>query len=62
MIGVLRPRLCTGKARLGRETTWVNEMNVWMNHAPDAGSIAQPVGLQSSVLQLSYGCSHFYDK
>ena len=27
------------------ETTQSNEMNFGMNHAPDAGLIAQPVGL-----------------
>ena len=26
------------------ETTWTNEMNVVLNHAPGAGSIAGPVG------------------
>ena len=31
-------------------------MNFVMNHAPYAGSIAQPDDLQSSVLPLCYGC------
>ena len=30
-------------------------MNFVMNHAPGAGSIAQPVDQQSSVLPLCYG-------
>ena len=33
-------------------TTWANEMNFCMNHAPGAGSITHPFNLQSSVLQL----------
>ena len=36
--------------------TWVNEMNIAMNHAPGAGSIARPVDQQSSALPLCYGC------
>ena len=36
------------------ETTWANEMNFIMNHAPGAGSIARPVDQQSSALPLSY--------
>ena len=40
-----------GYTRLG--TTWANEMKFYMNHAPDAGLIAWPVDLQSSVLRLS---------
>ena len=35
------------------ETTWANEMNFVVIHAPDAGSIAQPVDLQSNVLPLN---------
>ena len=31
---------------------WVNEMNFSVNHAPDAGSIARPVDLQSCALPL----------
>ena len=31
-------------------------INIYMNHAPGAGSIAPPVDLQSSALQLYYGC------
>ena len=33
-------------------TTWANEMNIVVNHAPGAGSIAQPVNYQSSMLPL----------
>ena len=32
------------KGKTGPETTWANEMNFVLNHAPGAGSIAQPVG------------------
>ena len=42
----------------GPGTTWANEMNVNINHALGAGSLAQPVDLQSSVL-LCYGCPIF---
>ena len=31
---------------------WANEMNIAMNHAPGAGSIARPVDQQSSALPL----------
>ena len=34
------------------ETTWTDEMNVVMNHAPDAGSIAQPVDQQQCATEL----------
>ena len=40
----------------GPGTTWANEMNFSMNHAPGAGSIAGFVDLQSSTLSLSFGC------
>ena len=30
----------------GPGTTWANEVNFGMNHAPGVGSIAQPVDLQ----------------
>ena len=40
----------------GPGTTWSNEMNVVMNHAKGAGSIARLVNQQSSALPLSYGC------
>ena len=36
-------------------TTWTNEMNLVMNHAPGAGLIAPPVDQQSSALPLCYG-------
>ena len=42
----------------GTETTWANEMNFIMNHAPGAGSLARPVGKQSSTLPLYLGCLH----
>ena len=34
--------------------TCANEMNFGMKHAPGAGSITQPVDLQSSVIPLDY--------
>ena len=36
-------------------TTWANEMNIVMNHAPGAGSIARLVYQQSSTIPLCYG-------
>ena len=39
--------------RLG--ITWANELNFGMKHAPDAGSIARPVALQTSTLPLCHG-------
>ena len=42
-----------GYTRLG--VTWVNEMNFVMDYAPDAGSMAQLIDLQSSILPLCYG-------
>ena len=30
---------------IGPETTWVNEMNFGLKHAPGAGSITRPVAL-----------------
>ena len=36
----------------GPRTTWANEMNLFMNHAPDAGSFARPVDLQTTVLWM----------
>ena len=33
-----------------------DEMNIFINHAPGAGSMAQPVDQQSSALQLYHGC------
>ena len=44
-----------GYAGLG--ISWANEMNFVINHAPGAGSLAQPVGPQSSALPLYHGCS-----
>ena len=41
---------------IGPGTTWANEMNLVVNHAPGAGSIASPVDLQSDALSLCYGC------
>ena len=40
--------------RLG--TSWTNEMNFGMNHAPRARSITRPVNLQSNMLSLYYNC------
>ena len=37
-------------------TTWGNDMNLWMNQAPNAGSIAQPLDLQPNTLLLCYNC------
>ena len=49
------PQYCT--VRLYRAgATWANEINFGMNHALGVGSIAWPVGLQSSVLSLCYDC------
>ena len=33
-------------------TTWANEMNIGLNHAPGAGLIALPVDLHSNLLWL----------
>ena len=49
-----RPRFCT--CNIGPGTTWANEMNFVMKHAPGAGSIAQPVDKQSSELPLYHRC------
>ena len=38
------------KALLESGTTWTNEMNFGMNHAPGAGLIALPVDMQYSAL------------
>ena len=35
-------------------TTWDNEMNFGMNHAPGVGLIARPVDKKSNALPLSY--------
>ena len=37
-------------------TAWANDTNCGMDHAPGAGSIAQPVDLQFSTLLLCYNC------
>ena len=47
-----RPRFCTGKDILGRRQPRRNEMNFVMNHDPDAGLIARPIGQQFSALPL----------
>ena len=49
-----RPRLCIVRLYWA-ETTWANEMNFLLDHAPGAGSIARPVDKQSNTLPLSYG-------
>ena len=46
------------KAILGSGTTCANEMNFVVYHATSAGSIARPVGQQSSTLPLYHGCLH----
>ena len=38
----------------GPGSTWDNEMNFGLKHAPGAGLIAPPVDLQSSMLRLCY--------
>ena len=43
MIGVLGHDSAL-KGYTGLETTWANEMNFVMHHAPGAGTIARPVG------------------
>ena len=40
----------------GPGTTWANEMNFVINHAPGAGSIARPFDQHSSALQMDNGC------
>ena len=45
----------------GLETTWANEMNSAMYHAPGAGSIARFVGQLSSALPLYHGCLQWVD-
>ena len=50
-----RSRFCTVKAIAGPGTTWANELNFVLNHAPGAGSIARPVDQQSSALPLYHG-------
>ena len=40
----------------GQDTTWANEINFVMNHAPGAGSIARPVDQHSSALPLYNRC------
>ena len=52
--GVLSHSALQGCTGLG--TTWANEMNFDVNHAPGAGLIARPVDQQSSVLPLCHGC------
>ena len=41
---------------LCKGTTWANEMNFSMKHAPSAGSIDRPVDLQSNAVLLCNGC------
>ena len=41
-------------------TTWANQMNFVINHAPGAGSTAHPVDQQSSALPLYHGCPHAF--
>ena len=50
--------LCEAVHRLG--TTWANEMNIGVKHAPGAGLVACPVYLQSSVLSLCYDVVRYY--
>ena len=38
----------------GLGTTWANQRNFDMNHAPGTGLIAQNVNLQSSMVSLYY--------
>ena len=38
----------------GPGITWANEISLVMNHATGTGSIARPVGQQSSALPLCY--------
>ena len=37
------------KAYTGIRTSWANEINFGINHAPGAGSIAGPIDRQSSI-------------
>ena len=54
MIGVLGHDPALGRLYWARDLG--NQMNFVMNHAPGAGSIAQPVDQQSSALPLYHGC------
>ena len=40
----------------GPGTTWANEMNLVVKHAPGAGLIARPVDQQSNALPLCHRC------
>ena len=51
MNGVLGHDFALSHTGLG--TTWANEMNFTMNHAPGVGLIAQPIDQQSSVLHCA---------
>ena len=44
------------KATLGWDKPWLMRFILGVNHAPGAGSSAQPVDLQSSALPLCYDC------
>ena len=44
-----------GNDSAGPRTTWANEMNFVVNHAPDAELVARSVTQLFSVLQLCYG-------
>ena len=45
----------------GPEISWANKMNIVMNYASFAGSIAQPIDQQSCALPLCYGCPLSYN-
>ena len=49
-----RPRFCNVRLYWAGDTL-ANKVNFAMNHAPGAGSIAQPADLQSSLLPLYHG-------
>ena len=49
------------KAILGRGTTWANEINFVLDHAPGAGLITQLVDQQSSALPLYLVQAVYYD-
>ena len=51
MVGVLGHNSAL-KGYTGPGTTWADEMNFVLNHAPGAGSLARPVHQQSSALPL----------
>ena len=44
----------------GSGSIWATDLNFSLNHASDAGSISQPIDLQSSTILLGYNCPRAY--